>query len=98
MPVADDKYLKEYDPATPIYRGWKAYRQAPRAVSNGGSKEETSLERAMRLRHELLGVLQDCGGMAAAATAGTISGASPFAEGNQVCRIVTGNLSLVTGC
>ncbi|CAN0121175.1 unnamed protein product, partial [Laminaria digitata] len=64
-------------------RGWKAYRQAPRAVSTGGGGEETSLERAMRLRHELLGVLQDCGGMTAAATAGTTSRASPFAEDNE---------------
>ena len=98
VPVADDKYLKEYDPATPIYRGWKAYRQAPRAVSNGGGGEETSLERAMRLRHELLGVLQDCGGRAAAATAGTISGASPFAKETQVRKQITSNLPVATGC
>lgn len=94
VPVADDKYLKEYDPATPIYRGWKAYRQAPRAVSTaaGGGGEETSLERAMRLRHELLGVLQDCSGMTAAATAGTTtSGASPSADENQVLALATGS-------
>lgn len=96
VPVADDKYLKEYDPATPIYRGWKAYRQAPRAVSTaagGNGGEETSLERAMRLRHELLGVLQDCSGMTAAATAGTTtSGASPSAEEYQVLAVVTGKV------
>lgn len=84
VPVAEDKYLKEYDPETPIYRGWKAYRQAPRAVSTGGGGEETSLERAMRLRHELLGVLQDCSGTTATATTGTTSGTSHFAEEHQV--------------
>lgn len=45
----------------------------------------------MRLRHELLGVLQDCGEAAAAATARTASGTSPLAAE----QVIAANLPLV---
>lgn len=50
--------LREYDPATPIHQGWKTYTYSLREVDTDGG--ESSLERAMRLRQELLDLLEEC--------------------------------------